>query len=235
MSKYVTIYVSILISVIIATELIAMGGPGEGGSKFLRGREWANDSPSWAPGDNWYHYNQGMINIKWKLWDEAQEEFDYYLRHPEMHANMFGVAHFGKGVMFQAMGNLEKALAQFKVAAANDLHPVAKVADQAYMNMGAIYLKQKAYPEAVNAYSKAVESSPKSGAAHYWLGMSYLRTGEIEKAEQEAGTAKQLGIHFTALYEELAEKKNPALRDAESSNAQPGQKRKKNKKEASSE
>jgi tetratricopeptide (TPR) repeat protein len=216
--KYLKIHVIIFIGVLIATELLAMGGGAEdvvthydfttyrvkGGSV-----EKANGSPNLVPGldDNWFHYNQGIVNIKWKSWAGAEDEFNYYLKHPEMHKHMFGIAHFGKGLMYQAMGNLEKALVEFQLAADNDLHPALRISDKAYSNMGAIYFRQKDYPDAVNAYSKAVENNPKSGAAHYWLGMSYLRTGEIEKAEKEADSAKKLGIPFTALPDELAEKR----------------------------
>jgi tetratricopeptide (TPR) repeat protein len=157
--------------------------------------------------DNWSHYNLGMKDISQKSWQQAEKEFNYYLEHPEMHRHMFGVAHFGKGLLYQAMGKYVAAISEFKMAIQNDLHPKIKVSDSAYLNLGAIYFKQKAYAEAVEAYSNAVKSSPQSGNAHYWLGMSYLRTGEIEKAKKEADAAEKLGVPFTALSEELAKLK----------------------------
>src|SRR5208337_1091779 len=126
---------------------------------------------------------------------------NYYLNHPDVHRNDFGIAHFGKGLMFQKMGKYELAISEFKMAVENDMNLEAKVSDLAYTNMGGIYFKEKLYPEAVQAFSKAVESNPGSGSAHYWLGMSYLRSGDIEKAEKEAAEAKKLGIPFTALSE----------------------------------
>jgi tetratricopeptide (TPR) repeat protein len=157
--------------------------------------------------DNWYHYEQGGRMIAAKNWNQAQREFSYYLHHPEMHRHMFGVAHFGLGLMYQAMGKYDSAIAEFKMAIENDLHPDVKVSGQAYLNIGAIYFRQKDYPDAADAYSNAVKISPQSGTAHYWLGMSYLRTGEIENAEKEADAAKKLGIPFTALSEDLAKLK----------------------------
>jgi tetratricopeptide (TPR) repeat protein len=234
MCKYIRIHFIILICMIIATELTAMGGPEEGGSRLLKMPngttvEMANRSPDLVPGlsDNWYHYNQGIIDIKWKNWDQARKEFDYYLNNPDMHSHMFGVAHFGKALMFQAMSNPGQALAEYKMAVENDRHPALKIADRAYVNMGAIYFKQKAYAEAVAAYSKAVESNPKNGSAHYWLGMSYLRNGESEKAEKEAEEARKLGIPFTALANELSAKKNASATDTESADGRANSKNKK--------
>src|SRR3989338_9058414 len=93
---------------------------------------------------NWYHYKQGMKMVAVKNWDQAQKEFNYYLNHPEMHRDMFGVAHFGRGLMFQEMGNYNIAIEEFKKAVQEDTHAEVKISDKAYMNIGTIYIKKNA-------------------------------------------------------------------------------------------
>lgn len=166
--------------------------------------------------DNWFHYEQGIRMIDAKNWDQAQREFTYYLTHPEMHRHMFGVAYFGRGLMFQAMGKYDQAIKEFKLAIQNDLHPIVSVADKSYMNIGNIYFKNKSYKDSIMAYSKAVEVSPKNGLAHYYLGLSYLRVSEYDKAEKEAEEAKKLGVPFTALTDELNTIKNSSSQRSES-------------------
>lgn len=173
--------------------------------------EAAEQSPDLVPGlsDNWYHYNQGIEDTKNGDFGGAAKQFDYYLRHPEMHQHMFGIAHFGKGLMYQAMGNLDKALDEFKMAIGNDLHPAMSVKDKACMNMGNIFFKLKLYNDAVSSYKKAIEANSKNGDAHYFLGMAYLKTGDIEKAETESVEAKKLGVTYTSLDEKLKKAKEP--------------------------
>jgi tetratricopeptide (TPR) repeat protein len=158
--------------------------------------------------DNWFHYEQGMRMLNAKKWDHAQREFTYYLNHPEMHRHMFGVAYFGRGLLYQAMGKLDRALEEFRLAIQNDHHPSVSVSESSYINIGALYMTKKSYQDAITAYSKAVEINPKNGLAHYYLGLAYLRAGEYEKAEKEAEVAKKLGVPFTALSDELNKIKN---------------------------
>lgn len=158
-------------------------------------------------GDNWYHYEQGMRMLEARDYDQAQKEFDYYLKHSEMHRNYFGIAHFAKGLMYQQMGKYDLAISEFRMAAENDLHSEMKVTDKSYLNMGALYMKLKSYPEAIQTYSQLVRKNPRSGLAHYYLGLAHLRSGDYENAEKEAEAAKKLGVPFTALSEELTKAK----------------------------
>lgn len=158
--------------------------------------------------DNWYHYEQGLRMIAAKNYDQAQKEFNYYLRHPDMHRHMFGVAYFGRGLMFQETGDVSRAIEQYQMATMNDLHPSVRITDKAYVNIGTIYMQRKAYTEAISAYSKAIESNPKNGFAHYYLGLALYEAGEYEKAAEEAETAKKLEVPFTALSDKLNEAKD---------------------------
>lgn len=164
--------------------------------------------------DNWFHYEQGMRMISAKKWEQAQREFNYYLNLPEIHRHMFGVAHFGKGLMYQAMGKNETAITEFRMAIENDLHPDVKVSENAYMNMGALYMRAKSYTEAADAYAKIVQMNPKNGLAHYYLGLSCLRKGDYQTAEKEGEMAKKLGVQFTAIEEDLAKIKESPKSDA---------------------
>lgn len=164
-------------------------------------------------GDNWTHYENGLRFLKQGRYDAALNNFSYYLHQPEMHRRMFGVAYFGRGLLFQALGNNTKALQEFQKAIENDLHPTVKVTENAYMNIGTIMMKKEMYQDAVNAYTKAVESNPNNGFAHYYRGLAYFKVGDYERAEKASEEAKRLGVEFTALKDKLAEKKSDAKAD----------------------
>jgi tetratricopeptide (TPR) repeat protein len=167
--------------------------------------------PVFSVGDNWGHYERGLKLIEARDWQQAYKNFTYYLNQPEMHQRMFGVAYFGRGLLFQAMGQYDKAIAEFKLAIENDVHPEFSVSGSAYMNIGNIYFKMKSYKDAIPAYIKALEKNPGDGLAHYFLGLSLLRTGEYDKAEKEAEEARKLGVTFSALTDELKKvKDNPS-------------------------
>ncbi len=154
--------------------------------------------------DNWYHYEHGIELLDDNNYYYAKKEFNYYLEHPEIHRHMFGIAWFGRGLIYLKLRDDNGAIFAFKMAIANDLHPTFKISDKSYMNMGQIFFRRKAYDEAVKLYLKAVESNPNSGLAHYYLGLAYFETGEYDKAAKEAEDAKKLRISFTALSEKLS-------------------------------
>lgn len=170
---------------------------------------------SFALLDNWSHWNMGQQAIQRRDFNRALNEFGYYLRHPDMHRHMFGIAHFGRGLVFQEMGNYNRAIEEYKMAIENDLHPTAKITDKAYMNMGAIHMKNKAYQDAIKAYSKAIKSNPRNGFAHYYLGLALIQTGDYEGAGEEAEEAKRLGVTFTALSDKLNEIRSKSAKPAD--------------------
>ena len=61
----------------------------------------------------------------------------------------------------------------------------------AYMNLGAIYTRQKNYPEAIDALKKAMELDPAEPDAHYRLARIYQATGKTEESKREFAKVQQ--------------------------------------------
>ncbi|KAF0221846.1 MAG: Tetratricopeptide repeat [Geobacteraceae bacterium] len=181
-------------------------------------------------GDNWYHYEQGMRMVDARNWEQADNEFRYYLDHGAMHRRMWGIAYYGFAVMSQKKGETNQALEYYKLAIVEDKHPTVSVADKVYQNLGAIYLKRKEYKSAIENYLKAIGKDPKSGLSHYYLGMAYLKSGDLVNAEKEDLEAKKLGVNFTALAEGISEAKNPSLTKPSDDGEQPAKAKNKKKK-----
>jgi tetratricopeptide (TPR) repeat protein len=120
---------------------------------------------------------------------------------------MYGIAYFGMGLMYQAKGMSEIAIDNYKMAIKEDIHPDVKITDKAWINIGTIHMKKKAYKDAVDAYTKAVAADTQNGQAHYNLGLAFVKTGDLEQAAKESEEAKKLGIKLVGLDEEIAEKK----------------------------
>ncbi|MBI3654320.1 MAG: tetratricopeptide repeat protein [Acidobacteria bacterium] len=91
-------------------------------------------------------------------------------------------AQFYSGVAQNALGQLDQAIAsQTKLAIKLPLYEV-------YNNIGALYLKQKQYPEALNHLQPAAEVAPRDTDVLFNLGYAYYLTKEYAKA---AGTLRQ--------------------------------------------
>lgn len=176
--------------------------------------------------DNWLHYYRGLEQIQAKWWEQAELEFKYYFNNAGLHRHMFGIAYFGMGLMYQAKGAPDLAIDNFKMAIKEDTHPDVKITDKAWLNIGTIHMKKKAYKDAVDAYTKAIESDPKNGQAHYNLGLACVKTGNLDQAEKSLAEAKKLGIALIGLDEQIQEaRKNPA-RSSQEKGDQPKKDRK---------
>lgn len=158
--------------------------------------------------DNWFHYEAGMKWVEVGDWHSAAGQFNYYILMPRYHRGAWGAAYFGFGVMHEKQGNFEAAIDCYRLAVSRDRNPRISVADKAYQNIGTIYLKKKNYPKAIENYKKAIEKNSANGYAHYYLGMSYLKSGDLENAEKESQEAKKRGITFPALDKEINEARN---------------------------
>lgn len=153
--------------------------------------------------DNWLHYYRGIEQTQIKYWSQAESEFTYYFRHEDLHRHMFGIAYYGLGQMYEAMGRIDQAIDNYQLALREDKHPDVKITDKAYSAMGGINFKRGKFAEAVKLYQKAVEADAGNGLAHYYLGLSYLKLGKVAEADKECAEAKKLGVKYTALQEGL--------------------------------
>ncbi len=158
--------------------------------------------------DNWRHWDMGLKAVQLRRFDRALLEFQYYIKHPEMHRHMWGIAYFGRALVFEAKEQYELTINEYKLAIKNDLHPTVKISTKAYMNMGTIYMRENNDKEAIKVYLKAIEINPKNGLAHYFLGLAYFKTGDYEDEKKQAIEAKELGIKYSALSDKLKKVKS---------------------------
>ena len=64
--------------------------------------------------------------------------------------------------------------------------------DAAYLQLGNVEFADGKFPEAIEAYRKAIAANPEGSEAHYRLGLAYKRAGEEEQAEREFDSYKRL-------------------------------------------
>lgn len=62
----------------------------------------------------------------------------------------------------------------------------------AYIDMGAVLIQQKQYPEAVAALRRAVELDPAQPDAHYRLGRAYQAMGKATESQKEFAKVREL-------------------------------------------
>ena len=151
---------------------------------------------------NWTHWDKAMESIKQKDYNNAFTELNYYFLHPDMHRDFWGVAYFGRALVFEAQERYKEALEEYKKSIENDYFSVS-ITEKALLNMASLYFKMKNYDDAVNAYKKLIDVNTKSGLGYYYLGMSYYEKKEYDLAWKNARIAQQLGIPFTALIDKL--------------------------------
>jgi tetratricopeptide (TPR) repeat protein len=66
--------------------------------------------------------------------------------------------------------------------------------------LGDAYVGAKKYPEAIEAYSKAIQLKPNNGGYHSGLANSYAKSGQNDKAVQEYNAAAQAEPANAAMY-----------------------------------
>ena len=78
------------------------------------------------------------------------------------------------GSLYAELGNKKKAIAEWKKLVEGKF-------DQ-YQQLGTIYLSHKMYPEAINAFQRAIQKNPRYGYLYTQLAAVYEIQGQIEKA-----------------------------------------------------
>jgi tetratricopeptide (TPR) repeat protein len=64
--------------------------------------------------------------------------------------------------------------------------------DEAYLQLGVVYVAQADFAQAIRNYKKAIEINPQLGEAHRQLGLAYQRTSEKVKAQEEFQAYEQV-------------------------------------------
>ena len=78
---------------------------------------------------------------------------------------------------------------------------------EAYINLGTIYLKQEMWPEATEAYKKALELQPDNVTLEYNLGIAYHQMARAAKAKGDGPKAKEYYGLAETTYKAYLEKK----------------------------
>jgi tetratricopeptide (TPR) repeat protein len=61
------------------------------------------------------------------------------------------------------------------------------------MNIGIAYFAENEINMAIRYLKRSIEEAPYISESHYWLGMSYLKSGFKKEAAKELGTAVEVG------------------------------------------
>jgi tetratricopeptide (TPR) repeat protein len=92
-------------------------------------------------------------------------------------------------------GNNDQAIALLKPLAEQNPDK-----DLLWASLGDAYRSAKQWPEAIEAYQKAVQLNPKSGGYHNGLAEAYAKSGQVDKALAEYNAAAQAEPANAAMY-----------------------------------
>ncbi|MCB0575724.1 MAG: tetratricopeptide repeat protein [Saprospiraceae bacterium] len=131
--------------------------------------------------------NQGIALAQQGLLDQAKEHFqkaiDAWPENPQPHINMCNVL-TPEGRFAEAKEHIRLALRS---------NPDPKTQQDAYNNLGRVYLKQNKPREAIKAFDKCLEVYEPDFDICYNLAVTYEGLGEWEKAAEFIETALQYG------------------------------------------
>ncbi|MBR5162810.1 MAG: tetratricopeptide repeat protein, partial [Schwartzia sp.] len=104
-------------------------------------------------------------------------------------------AYTHRGVLYEEEGNLDKALAEYTRAIAEDMNFAA-----AYELRGIFYVEKAQYERAVSDMNKASAIAPESAAAYYYRGFAYLGTKKYRKAVADFTSAVAVSPDYGEVY-----------------------------------
>lgn len=117
----------------------------------------------------------GVAYLELKQWDNAIQQFrivkdDIFYENSENATINLGLAYLGKG-------DHPKALVELRaVAAANRRNPVI------HLSLGRVWFAMDKTEEALAEYKKALDIYNEYGAAHYYVGLAYLKLNNMAAA-----------------------------------------------------
>jgi len=117
----------------------------------------------------------GVAYLDLKRWDNAVQQFkivkdDLFYANSENATINLGLAYLGKGDYPKALEELRS------VATGNPRNPVIRV------SLGRVWFAMDKTEQAIAEFTKALEIYSDYGAAHYFLGMSYLKINKLDAA-----------------------------------------------------
>lgn len=105
------------------------------------------------------------------------------------------VKHYNRGVEFHQNGSLNQAVQEYKAAIEAD----GRLAE-AYSNLGAVYLAQKSYAKAADAFNKALALKPDRPTTLNGLGNALYARGQAAEAKDKWAKAIEIDPTFASAY-----------------------------------
>lgn len=105
------------------------------------------------------------------------------------------VKHYNRGVEFHQNGSLNQAIQEYKAAIVAD----GRLAE-AYSNLGAVYLAQKSYDKAAEAFNKALALKPDKPTTLNGLGNALYARGKAAEAKDKWAKAVEIDPSFGSAY-----------------------------------
>lgn len=127
------------------------------------------------PGNSAARNDLGVAYLELKRWDSAIQQFkivknDLFYANSENATINLGLAYLGKG-------DYPNALAELRyVAARNSSNPVV------FLSLGRVSFAMEKTEQAIAEYKKALALYSEFGAAHYYLGLAYLKLNKVPEA-----------------------------------------------------
>lgn len=127
----------------------------------------------------------GVAYLELKRWENAIQQFkivkdDIFYENSENATINLGLAYLGNGDYAKAQEELRI------VIAANPRNPVA------HLSLGRVWFAMDKTDQAIAMYKKALEIYADYGAAHYYLGLAYLKIKNLDAARAEFKEAVRL-------------------------------------------
>ena len=127
------------------------------------------------------HNYLGTVYLEMERYDLAIGEFEQALSNvvyetPSLALNNMGWAYYKKG-------DMKNALKQYHMAITRE--PESIILPLIYNNMGRAYLEHNDVDQAISAFEDALDAAPTLIEPRYWLGISYVRKGDAQRAVRE--------------------------------------------------